>query len=358
MRRNGNGHDTSLQGLIDLYLLRCQVEGKSPSTIHAYAETLGRFLRFVRQEGFPEDVRRITPGHLYPYLGQFAHLSLETRHRYFREVRCFFNWLLAAGYIGESPFRSLRNVRLPQKIVRPFSAEDIVRLLACSDPGTAAGARDRAIVLILLDTGVRCSELVQLTLDDLDLEAGRPRVLHGKGNKDRVVPFASCCREALEHYLALRRWEPGPLFFAVAGSGTLRRGIPLQSNGLKQLLRRLGRQAGLSKVHAHRFRHTFATWAIEQDARELDVQYLLGHASPDMVRRYASTYNSEQAARRHVMFSPAERLASLSLAPFAGPPEAAKRKGEVAAHDHGPTLTPGAQAVAAGRTCIESPACS
>ena len=115
MRRNGSGHDTSLRGLIDLYLLRCQVEGKSPSTTHAYAETLGRFLRFVRQEGFPEDIRRITPGHLYPYLGQFARLSLETRHRYFREVRCFFNWLVAAGYLAETPFRGLRNVRLPRR---------------------------------------------------------------------------------------------------------------------------------------------------------------------------------------------------------------------------------------------------
>ena len=64
----------------------------------------------------------------------------------------------------------------------------------------------------------------------------------------------------------------------------------------------------MPKVHAHRFRHTFATWAIEHDARELDVQYLLGHPSPDMVRRYTSTYNCEQAARRRAAFSPAERL--------------------------------------------------
>ena len=308
MRRNGNGHDTSLRGLIDLYLLRCQVEGKSPSTIHAYAETLGRFLRFVRQEGFPEDVRRITPGHLYPYLGQFAHLSLETRHRYFREVRCFFNWLITAGHLNENPFRSLRNVRLPQRIVRPFSPEDVMKLLACCDPVTAAGARDRAIVLTLLDTGIRCSELVQLTLDDLDLKAGRLRILHAKGNKQRVVPFASRCREALQHYLGFRGAEAGPLFVAAGRHRTLHPGIALRPNGLKQLLRRLGRQAGLSKVHAHRFRHTFATWAIELDARELDVQYLLGHASPDMTRRYASSYTSEQAARRHAAFSPAQRL--------------------------------------------------
>ena len=308
-RRSGNGHhDKSLEGLIDLYLLRCQVEGKSPNTTHAYAETLRRSLHITREEGFPEDVARIESAHLYTYLGRFTCLSAETRHRYFREVRCFFNWLIAAGHLKENPFRSLRNVRLPQRIVRPFSPEEVAGLLACCEPASAVGARDRAILLSLLDTGVRCSELVQLTLDNLDLEAGRLRVLHAKGNKQRVVPFASRCREALRHYLGFRGWDPGPLFLAVGGHRTLRPGVALQSNGLKQLLRRLGRQAGLSKVHAHRFRHTFATWAIEQDARELDVQHLLGHASPDMVRRYASTYNSEQAARRHVMFSPAERL--------------------------------------------------
>jgi integrase len=93
----------------------------------------------------------------------------------------------------------------------------------------------------------------------------------------------------------------------------LRPGVPLRPNGLKQMLRRRGSEAGVARVHAHRFRHTFATWAIESDARELDVQYLLGHSCPDMVRRYASTYNSEQAARRHAAFSPAERLSVPSI---------------------------------------------
>ncbi len=69
-----------------------------------------------------------------------------------------------------------------------------------------------------------------------------------------------------------------------------------------------GRQTGIAKVHAHRFRHTFATWAIENQARELDVQYLLGHSTQDMVRRYSATYNSEKAARALEAFSPADRL--------------------------------------------------
>ncbi len=300
----------ALPALVDLYLLRCQVEGKSPNTIRAYRETLRRFLRVAEGEGFPTDPTRLEPHHLYAYLGRFNGYSFETRHRYFREVRCFFNWLVQAGYLEESPFRSLKNVRLPQRIVRPFSPEDVAQLLACCDPSTAVGARDQAILYTLLDTGVRCSELVQLSLDDLDLEAGRLRILHGKANKQRTVPFAASCQQAIKRYAEFRGDDPGPLFLAASHLHVLKPRVALRPNGLKQMLRRLGLQAGLPKVHAHRFRHTFATWSIQADARELDVQCLLGHASPDMIRRYTSTYNSEQAALRHVAFSPAERLVS------------------------------------------------
>jgi integrase/recombinase XerC/integrase/recombinase XerD len=269
---------------------------------------LARFLRIAATDGFPVSAAAIRPEHLYAYLGRYSQHSFETRHRYFREVRCFFNWLSTMAYIEDNPFRSLKNVRLPQRIVQPFSADDIARLLAACDTKVPVGARDHAMLLTLLDTGIRCSELVQLTIEDLDLEDGRLRVMHAKGNKQRVVSFAGRCREALQQHLGFRGTEPGPLFPASKQHGSLRPGVALQPNGLKQMLRRLAKRTGIPKVHAHRFRHTFATWAIEQDARELDVQHLLGHASPDMVRRYASTYNSEQAARRHGAFSPAERL--------------------------------------------------
>jgi integrase/recombinase XerC len=314
-RRNGNGHpDKSLEGLIDLYLLRCQVEGKSPNTIHAYAETLRRFLNIAREEGLPEDVARIEPTHLYTYLGRFTGLSADTRHRYFREVRCFFNWLQRMGHITQSPFANIKKVRLPLKIVQPFSPDDVLQLLACCDNGDAVSLRDRAILLLLLDTGIRVGELVRLELSDLDLGGQRLQVLHGKGNKQRVVAFGDDCKKALLRYLQERGLSPGRLFVAAGGHRNLRPDSSLQPNAVKQMLRRLGRQTGIPKVHAHRFRHTFATWAIEQDARELDVQYLLGHSTPDMVRRYSATYNSEKAARAHHLFSPASRLHQ-SLAP-------------------------------------------
>ena len=304
--RSGNGR---LTDLIDLYLLRCRVEGKSPQTQRAYAETLGKFRRALQEASAPEDTAEIRAEHLYSYLGAFTHLSFDTRHRYFREVRCFFNWLVDAGHLETSPFRGMRNVRLPQRIVQPHSLDEVGRLLACCDLTTPIGVRDYAILMTLLDTGIRCSELVQLELADLDLEVGRLRVLHAKGNKQRVVPFASRCHASLVLYIKERGSSPGPLFVAAQnGHHGLRPDVPLQANGLKQMLRRLGKATGIPKVHAHRFRHTFATWAIQHDARELDVQYLLGHSSPDMVRRYSSSYRSEQAALRHARFSPADMM--------------------------------------------------
>ena len=210
---------TSLGELVALYLLRCEAEGKSAQTVRAYGETLGRFRRALAVDEAPA----VSPEHVYRYLSTFKHLSLDTRHRYFREVRCFFNWLVEASYLPDSPFRGIRNVRLPHRIVEPFTPADIGRLLAACDADSALGMRDRAMVLSLLDTGVRCSELVHLSIDDLDLEARRLRVRHGKGNKQRVVAFAEACRAALSCYLETRGAEPGPLFWPPATSVCSRR---------------------------------------------------------------------------------------------------------------------------------------
>lgn len=155
----------TLAELVDLYLLRCDVEGKSPNTVRAYRETLGRFLRTLAEDDSPIVAEAILSEHIYAYLARSTGLSLETRHRYFREVRCFFNWLVETGHLESNPFRGMRNVRLPQRIVQPFSVDEITALLAACDPETEAGLRDRAIIFTLLDTGVRCSELVQLSIE-------------------------------------------------------------------------------------------------------------------------------------------------------------------------------------------------
>ena len=181
MTQSPKAIENRLEPLIDLYLLRCDVEGRSPRTVDAYRETLRRFLAVGRDEGFPVDVRQLGPSHLYTYLGRYTHHSPATRHRYFREVRCFFNWLVFANYLDSSPFASLRNVRVPQKIVQPLSREEVITLLSACDVGTQVGLRDRAMLMVLLDTGIRCSELVRIDVADLDLQERRIRILHTKG---------------------------------------------------------------------------------------------------------------------------------------------------------------------------------
>lgn len=198
-------------------------------------------------------------------------------------------------------------MKLEQQIVQPFSVEQVKRLLAAADARTPTGRRNHALMLFLLDTGVRASECVSVHLDDVDWEQGRVRVLHvrvlhGKGQKQRWVGLGEEAQTALRRYLADRGDTRGPLFLSI------RSGDGLKPLALNIILRRIGERAGVTKVHPHRFRHTFATWAIRSHAREIDVQSLLGHTSLTMVQRYARTYSSEEAVAAHGNFSPVAQL--------------------------------------------------
>ena len=220
----------TLPALVETYLARCTVEGKSPRTIRAYRETLARFCRCLEEDAAPLDPHQLRPDHVIAYLARYADHAPDTRHRYFREVRCFCNWLRTAGYTENDPFRGLRNVRLPQKIVPPFSPTEIGALLRACNGGTPLGSRDRALILTLLDTGVRCAETVALDLADCDFTTRRLLVRHGKGDKARVVPFATHCADALNTYLLDRGTDAGPLFLG-ARHGRLHPGVRLGING-------------------------------------------------------------------------------------------------------------------------------
>ena len=193
-------------------------------------------------------------------------------------------------------------VRREQKVVQPFSKEDITALLGACNPRTYVGSRMKAMIYFLLDTGVHSSELVSIHLDDVLLDQHRVRVLQRKGRKQRWTAISDVALEVLRGYLdGYRGWSDGPLFQTVDGR-------PLRNHHMNVMFTRHGLKAGVRQVNPHRFRHTFATWAIRASARELDVQYLLGHPSPVMVRRYSATYDSEQAAAAHAAFSPAMQL--------------------------------------------------
>ena len=272
-------------------------------TVQAYKESLGQFLEVATIEGFAGDITKIKAPHIYAFLGWVKDrgVSTGTQHRRYRETRAFISWCIRMGHMETNPFDGIPNVRPETKVIRPFSRGEITRILSCCDLDTELGIRARSMVLLLLDTGMRRAELEGLDVDDIDLETGRALIRHGKGRKQRVVPFSIEPIKAIKSYVTeYRGTDPGRLFLSL-DRGHGRR--PFNKYHLGTLFKRLGEKAG---VHAnpHRFRHTFATWAIEAGAREIDVQYLLGHSTAVMTRRYASTYDSTMASQRHNSFSP------------------------------------------------------
>ncbi len=291
--------------LIPLYLTACAVEGKTGRTVQSYAETLRQFAAALSQLELPAQVEQFEPAHVYRFLGWVRDRGVTpgTQHRRQREVKAFFSWCRRMGYLDDNPFMRVPMVRREQKVVQPFSPDDITQLLHAADSTTHVGSRMRALIYFLLDTGVRSSELVSIHLKDVLFSEHRVRVLRGKGRKQRWTAISDVALDALRTYLDFfRGWVDGPLFQTVDGR-------PIANHHMNVMFTRHGRRAGVTQVNPHRFRHTFATWAIRAHARELDVQYLLGHSSPMMVRRYSATYDSELAAANHASFSPAMQLA-------------------------------------------------
>jgi len=287
----------------EIFLEECRIEGKTDATIKAYGQALDRYIKRLAPEEDPS-----SPLSVRRYLLAMTELSPESRNRYFRETRRFFRWAMEKNLTDNDPFDGLKNIRIPEKLLSPYSKAEIARLIAACDEPTGRGVRDSLIIMLFLDTGVRRGELLGIDLDDVDLVGRRIRIRHAKGGNQRIVPFGSKCAAHLNRYLEFRGNTPGALWWAVHSTGYLRRNSPLRSSGLRQMLGRLGRNAGVARTHAHRFRHTFATWAVSQDAREIDLQFLLGHKSVEMVRRYTASYRSEQAAKRHYLFSPGDQM--------------------------------------------------
>ena len=295
-----------IDDVIATYLTACEVEGKTAHTVKSYRASLADFRRVGQKVGLPAAADGYTVAHVYTFLQDLRARRARPayQHRRHREVKAFFSWCRRTGYVEENIFARVPLVKLEQQIIEPFSQADVQRLLDSQDRATYLGCRNYALFLFLLDTGVRVSECVAVDLADVDWEQGRVRVLHGKGKKQRWVAIGALTAEALREYISRYRGpSPGALFQS-------RKGQAVRPNALNVMMRRVAVRMGLRKVHPHWFRHTFATWAIRSQAREIDVQILLGHSSLTMVQRYARTYSSEQAVKAHAGVSPVGQLTS------------------------------------------------
>lgn len=221
-------------------------------------------------------------------------------------------WAQREGYVCDNVVREIQVEKPAPPAIEALSREDVELLLQACEwtrsykrPGKRETKhsrrtceRDRLIIRFLLDTGVRVSELCDLTIGQVDLRNQRARVM-GKGRRERFVPLGRKLCKYIWRYLATRPdAEPDDPFIADQNGE-----YGLSRYAVGRLLKRLGKKAGVSNVYPHRFRHTMAIEFLRNDGQEIALMRILGHSTMEMTRRYAQIAQSD-VQRNHKNASP------------------------------------------------------
>lgn len=260
---------------IDLFLAHLRVErGLSDNTLVAYGRDLS--LLGARTGLDARDVSALDEAQIRQYLQQLTRDGARARTvaRTLSTLKTFTRFLFDEEKLRENPCRSLSGPRLGRALPSSASPDKLLELLSIPDGTTPRGARDRAMLSLTYAAGLRVSELLQLSLGDIDLRAGVITTL-GKGKKMRVVPVGQIALEHLEAHLALREPIPNcPLLFPGRG------GRQLSRVAFWKIVKRYAALAGLpADFHPHSLRHSFATHLLQGGADLRTVQVLLGHVS-------------------------------------------------------------------------------
>lgn len=252
-----------------------RVQRCSENTLAEYGNTFRKFAVFLGED---YALAQVTPGDIERFLGANEHLTPKTIRNYHAGLSSLWTWALSTGYVEEHVVRAVKPPRAEHKQVQPLERLEIRALLAAAARSNNP-LRDKAVILFLLDTGMRASELAGLKLGDL--EGSQLRVM-GKGRKERRVPLSSASMMALNELLRHEGRYGGSdaLFPSSQGGGHMDR------HSVRKLLERLGETAGVANPNPHRFRHTFALNYLRNGGDIYTLQAILGHSTLDMVKRY------------------------------------------------------------------------
>lgn len=282
--RNARGPRT-MGECMEAFLAAKRLEGCSERTLRYYACTLARFASEVDKDAHDvttDDIRDYLMG--YSGDGRVGKVTVDNVRRV---ISSFYSWLEEEDYIYKSPVRRIKKIRAARVLKPVYSDESLERLR-----DTCREMRDLAMIDLLSSTGMRVGELVRLNRRDIDFDA-RECVVHGKGDKERRVYFDARAKTHLLAYLDCRT-DDVPALFA-----SLRRPFRrLEISGVEARLHKLGEDAGVARVHPHKFRRTLATKAIDKGMPIEQVQVLLGHSKIDTTLCYAMV-DQDNVKRSH-----------------------------------------------------------
>lgn len=308
--------------LIAGYQLCASTEGISPSAIAIVITSVNLFQKFQSTQ---PDGKRLTDVTRYEIRAFISHLqqtrrfathpfnrtqeeglSGHTINCYLRSLRIFYSWLVSEEILEVNPFNSVKIPRPPVKVIPTFSGSQVEQLLKAINKNTATGYRDFAIILTLLDTGIRISELCSLKMERLWLEDGIAKVI-GKGNKERMIPIGKHLQRILWHYID--RCRPKPATAAYDSVFLTQDGRPVTRRHAHKMITEYGNKAKLVGIRCspHTLRHTAAISFLRNGGDVFSLQRMLGHANLEMTRRYCELAAID-IKRAHNMASPVDNL--------------------------------------------------
>jgi len=253
------------------------IRGFATATVEGYTDTVSRFIDSLGSASVVVADRAALRRFLGGLLGRGV--SQNTVRRHTCALRLFFKFLQQSRLTFHNPTAMLAHRALPRRLPRVLTITEVDRLIAA-----AKTPLENGVLEFLYSTGVRVSELASMRLEDVDLEARRARVVRGKGQKDRIVLFGSKAVAALQKLDAARPSRGGWLFESPERNGRVTR--PLTARGIRTLVSRVARRAGVGRVHPHSLRRAFATHMLEGGADLRVIQTLLGHTNVSTTALY------------------------------------------------------------------------
>jgi len=298
----------TLSQCIEGYLIAAQARRLSPHTIADYSNTFRRLQRFLDAD---PPIDRIDVAQVLRFMAGLSHLSKKTALNIHTGLSALWRWAETEKLVARNIVREIPAPVPEERAIVPLSQDDVKKLLAAvgktrpyTRPGKAecshelhTALRNRAIILLLLDTGLRASELAGVRVRNVD-QRNRHLTVMGKGSKERSVPFSPPTGQAIWRYLATRPDDTTNDALFVSTSHR-----QLNKDDVRRMLGRLADRAGVQGVHPHRFRHTFAINFLRNGGNVYVLKMLLGHSSLDMCLRYLALAESDSDAN-HKIASP------------------------------------------------------